>query len=165
MTHRTPPSDAAIDVTALCARDRQLLDAFQRDFPLTPRPFADIARRVSCDEAEVIAAYRRLTAGGAISRIGAVVAPHKTGWSTLAAMAVPPARLEEVAALVSTYPEVNHNYEREHAFNLWFVITAPSQTQVAEVLNDIATRTGLDVLDLPMIDSYRLDLGFPLQWT
>jgi DNA-binding Lrp family transcriptional regulator len=92
------------------------------------------------------------------------VTPHKAGWSTLAAMAVPPRRLEQVAELVSSYPEVNHNYEREHRLNLWFVVTGPDVQHVGSVLQAIEARSGLPVLDLPLVEAYRLDLGFPLQW-
>ena len=101
---------------------------------------------------------------GLISRIGAVIAPHRAGWSTLAAMAVPPERLEAVAGLVSGFPEVNHNYEREHRLNLWFVVTGPDLGHVRSVLQAIEEGTGLDVIDLPMVEAFRLDLGFSLQW-
>ncbi len=80
-------------------------------------------------------------------------------------MAVPEERIEEVAELVSGYREVNHNYEREHRFNLWFVLTAPDQARLDAVLAEIALFTGIEVLDLPMLEEYHIDLGFPLQWT
>jgi DNA-binding Lrp family transcriptional regulator len=107
----------------------------------------------------------RLQAEGAISRVGAVVAPHRAGWSTLAAMSVPVSRLEEVAALVSSFAEVNHNYEREHRLNLWFVVAAASRAEVEGVLAEIEYRTCLRVLDLPLEEAFRLDLGFALQWS
>ena len=74
-----------------------------------------IGEELGLEETDVIARLDALKQSGAISRIGAVVAPHRAGWSTLAAMAVPESRLDEVADLVSAFPEVNHNYEREHA--------------------------------------------------
>lgn len=144
--------------------ERRLLDCYQRDFPLTSTPYADIARRLGADEAEVLAALERLQAMGTISRIGAVLKPRAVGASTLAAMAVPAERLDEVAALVSGYREVNHNYEREHQLNLWFVATAFSERHLAAVLDDIETRTGLTVQRLPMIEDYHIDLGFKLKW-
>lgn len=144
--------------------ERRLLDDFQRDFPLTPRPYAALAARLGVDEAHVIEALRALVEGGAVSRVGAVVQPHKVGRSTLAAMSVPAERLEDVADLVSAYAEVNHNYEREHRFNLWFVVCATSGDRVRAVLDEIADRTGLEVLDLPLLEAYRIDLGFALQW-
>ena len=116
-------------------------------------------------EAEVLERLGRLQAQGAISRIGAVLTPHRAGWSTLAAMAVPAEELDEVAELVSSYAEVNHNYEREHELNLWFVVTAPSRERVELVLQEIETRTRLPVLDLPLLEAYRLDLGFALSWS
>lgn len=142
--------------------DRRLLNDFQRDFPLTPRPYAALAERLGIAEAEVRARLARLQDEGAISRIGATLAPHRAGWSTLAAIAVPEDELNSVAALVSGYPEVNHNYEREHELNLWFVVAAPSRERVETVLAEIEGRTQLPVLDLPLIEAYRLDLGFAL---
>ncbi len=149
----------------LGALERALLNDFQRGFPLTERPFAEIAERLGSSEAAVIAAFDALRTAGALSRIGAVVRPHRAGWSTLAAMAVPEARLAEVAALVSACPEVNHNYEREHVLNLWFVVTAGDVAGVAEVLGDIERQSGLEVLDLPLEEAYCLDLGFEIRWT
>lgn len=148
----------------LTAFERRLLDPYQRDFPLSPTPYADIAAELGVTEADVLETLKRLAAMGAISRIGAVVKPRALGASTLAAMAVPPARLEEIAALVSTYGEVNHNYEREHVVNLWFVVTAPGKARLAAVLDDIEERTGFTVHRLPMIEDYHIDLGFTLQW-
>ena len=112
----------------------------------------------------MITALQRFRRAGLISRVGAVVTPHKAGWSTLAAMAVPAQRLEQVADLVSGYPEGNHNYEREHSLNLWFVVAGADKAQVRAVLESIEEKTGLEVLDLPLVEAYRLDLGFPLSW-
>ena len=149
----------------LDALDRRLLDEFQSGIPLAPRPFAQMAEQLGVAEAEVIARLQRLTEAGAVSRVGPVFRPRQVGASTLAAMAVPPERLTEVATLVNGFPEVNHNYEREHDFNLWFVLTAPDRTRLERVLDEIGRRAGLPVLDLPMLAEYHIDLGFPLQWT
>jgi len=144
--------------------ERLLIDACQRDFPLCPRPFAEIGRRLDCTEAEVLAAFERLREAGVISRLGAVVPPNRAGRSTLAAMTVPPDRLAAVAARINRFPEVNHNYEREHRLNLWFVVAAATEERVRAVLDAIAEDTGLAVVDLPLSESYHLDLGFPIQW-
>jgi len=144
--------------------ERRLLDEFQSEFPLVSQPFAVLAARLACSEAAVIETLRALRDEGAVSRVGAVIAPHVAGRSTLAAMAVPPDRLEAVAALVNAYTEVNHNYEREHRLNLWFVVTAPDRETVETVLRDIAARTDLAVIDLPLEQAFHIDLGFPLRW-
>jgi siroheme decarboxylase len=161
----TGSTETTIPARALDALDRRLLDHFQRDFPLHSRPFAALAERLGVTEGEVLKRLRRLQAKGAISRIGAVLTPHRAGWSTLAAMAVPAEDLDRVAELVSSYPEVNHNYEREHELNLWFVVTAPSRERVELVLQEIETRSGCPVLDLPLLEAFRLDLGFALSWS
>jgi len=143
--------------------EARLLDEFQRDFPLVSRPFAVLAERLGVDEAAVLDLLRELTARGAVSRVGAIVTPHTAGYSTLAAMTVPDDMLEAVAEFVSSFPEVNHNYEREHRLNLWFVVAATSRERVWQVLTAIEYRTSLPVIDLPLVEAYRLDLGFPLR--
>jgi DNA-binding Lrp family transcriptional regulator len=144
--------------------ERRLLNDFQRDFPLSPTPYADIARELGVSEPEVLATLTRLKQQGAVSRVGAVLRPNTVGVSTLAAMAVPNTELETVAALVSAYPEVNHNYEREHALNLWFVVTALDSGRLQQVLDDIASRSGYEVLPFPLLEDYHIDLGFDLKF-
>ncbi|NIR60010.1 MAG: Lrp/AsnC family transcriptional regulator [Gammaproteobacteria bacterium] len=152
---------AAVSLTAL---ERRLLSDLQRGFPVVSRPFAEVARLAGADERTVLEGLQRMQSENVISRVGPVFRPHCVGASTLAAMAVPAERLEAVAGLVSAYPEVNHNYEREHDINLWFVVTARYRARVREVLADIEQRTGLEVLNLPMLADYHIDLGFPLPW-
>ena len=144
--------------------ERRLLDEFQKELPLCARPFAVMAEMLGVTEDEVIERLTALEARGAISRVGPVFRPKRVGASTLAAMAVPPEYLDEVADLVSALPEVNHNYEREHRFNLWFVVTAEDAEHLEQVLNGIAEETGIPVLPLPMEEDYHIDLGFRLKW-
>jgi DNA-binding Lrp family transcriptional regulator len=110
----------------------------------------------------VIATLARLQADGAVSRVGAVFRPGAVGASTLAAMAVPAERLAEIARLVSSCREVNHNYEREHRYNLWFVAAAFDEQRLAATLQRIEQAAGIAVLSLPLVEEYHIDLGFPL---
>jgi DNA-binding Lrp family transcriptional regulator len=144
------------------ATELALIDRWQRDFPLTERPFALVGDAAGLDEAEVIEKLIGLQQAGVISRIGAVVKPNTVGASTLAAMRVPPDRLDTVAGLVSREPLVNHNYERTHPINLWFVIAGPDAESVAVTVRRIEQQTGLAVLVLPLLQAYHIDLGFPL---
>ena len=142
--------------------ERRLLNDYQQAFPMSPTPYADIAGELGVSEAEVLAALARLRKQGAVSRVGAVLRPNTVGVSTLAAIAVPPESLEQVAALVSACAEVNHNYEREHRLNLWFVANAPDAPRLQAVLDDIAVRSGYEVLSFPLLEDYHIDLGFDL---
>ncbi len=149
-------------MASVSQRERDLINAWQRDFPLEQRPFYRMASSVEESETEIMAMVRDLIKRDVVSRLGAVVAPNTAGASTLAAIAVPPERLEEVAQIVSTEPAVNHNYEREHAFNLWFVVAACDGTEVRATLDRITEATGLPVIDLPLEQAYHIDLGFPV---
>jgi DNA-binding Lrp family transcriptional regulator len=152
-------------VIELSRLEQQLLNDFQRDLPLAPRPFAAIAEALQIDERTVLRTLQDLQQRGLISRVGPVFAPRRAGASTLAALAVLPEDLEAVAELVSAYPEVNHNYQREHRFNLWFVLTAPDQERLSAVIGEIEQRTGLAVLDLPLERDYHIDLGFRMEFS
>lgn len=148
-----------MDVDAI---DRCLLNDFQRDFPLAPRPFERIAGDLGITEAEVLERFDALQAEGKIGRIGAVVRPHTLGVSTLAAIAAAPEDIERIAALIAARPEVNHCYAREHPINLWFVATAGDGNALAEALAAIERDTGHAVLDLPLLEAFHIDLGFAL---
>ena len=141
---------------------RRLIDRFQLGLPLCAEPYAAMARELDCSEAAVLDALALLQQADALSRVGPVFEHSRAGASTLVALAVPEERLEQVAAQVNQHPEVNHNYLREHRYNLWFVLTAPHRAQIDQVLAQIAAETGLAPLDLPMQRAYRIDLGFPL---
>jgi siroheme decarboxylase len=139
-----------------------LLNRWQRSFPLDARPYQRLAEHLNSSEAEVISTLTRLKASGHISRIGAVFRPHTLGWSTLAAVAVHSDQVERAARLINAHPEVNHNYEREHHWNLWFVVAAAHRTEVERVLGEIGSETGCVPLNLPMVQDYHIDLGFDL---
>lgn len=145
--------------------EQQLLNNFQRDFPLCERPYAKLAEQLGISEARVIAILQELNEMKIISRVGPVFRVNSIGCSSLAAMSVPDELLQTVADIVSSYSEVNHNYEREHHFNLWFVLNAENDEQLHAVLDEIEKRTGFEVLYLPMLEDYHIDLGFDLQWT
>ncbi len=141
---------------------KHLLNDYQQDFPLSPTPYRDIAEQLGVSEDDVLAAFRSLSEQHMISRIGPVIAPNSIGSSALVAMAVPEADLARVAELVSEYPEVNHNYERENRFNLWFVAVADDEAQLQQVIADIESETGYSAMLLPMLADYFINLGFDL---
>lgn len=160
MNARLPSSAPDSEVDAL---RMALLNPWQRGFPLQERPFEAIADRCGMCSTEVLAGYRQLAADGALSRIGGVWAAGVGGAAVLCAMQVPPVRLDEVALQVSAQAGVNHNYEREHALNLWFVITGRDADAVESGVRAIEGATGLAALRLPMQRVYRINLGFDLR--
>ncbi|MEX2488815.1 MAG: Lrp/AsnC family transcriptional regulator [Pseudomonadales bacterium] len=146
------------------ALGKKLIDRYQRDMPLTPRPYQTMAEDLGVTEAEVIDALTRLRRNNIVSRIGPVFDHAKAGASTLVACAVEPARLTSIGEQISAFEGVNHNYARDHHFNLWFVITAPDNAQLQAKLKEIECSTGVRLLILPMEKAYHIDLGFPIEW-
>lgn len=153
-------TDSINDFTPL---EQHLLNDFQRDMTLSTTPYADMAKQLGVNEDEVLRSVQSLQERGVISRVGPVFRPNRIGVSTLAAMSVPAEHLECVARIVSAFPEVNHNYEREHDYNLWFVVTASSEEHLDIVLYEIEQHAEYPVMSLPMLDDYFIDLGFQLK--
>jgi DNA-binding Lrp family transcriptional regulator len=141
---------------------KHLLNDFQHDFPLSPRPYLDIAEKLGVSENDVLSAFAELDDNNLISRIGPVIPPNHIGVSALVAMSVPETKLQEVANKVSAYPEVNHNYEREHRINLWFVVIASDNEHLQAVIDKIERETSYRAMRLPMLDDFFIDLGFKL---
>ncbi len=140
----------------------RIAELWQREFPICTHPFAKIGNVFELTGRETIDMLEALKARHVLARVGAAVRPNTVGASTLAAMAVPQDRLESVAQIVNSEGAVNHNYERDHQINLWFVVTAPRREDVSATLQRISHITKLEVLDLPLERSYHIDLGFRL---
>jgi siroheme decarboxylase len=140
-----------------------LLNDWQRGFPLVDAPFAAVGDKCGTDARTALEHYRTLLQDGAISRIGGVWGAGAGGAALLCAFAVPAHRLEAVAAQVSAHTGVNHNYEREHHHNLWFVISGRDPQRVARAVDGLEAQTGCRALRLCMKRAYRIDLGFDLR--
>jgi DNA-binding Lrp family transcriptional regulator len=144
---------------------KKLLNDFQRNFPISPTPYADIAAQLNVTESEVLQAFQDLNELQFISRIGAIIPPNQIGMSTLAAISVPENELERVALQINRFSEVNHNYERENELNLWFVIIANDAAHLDNVIGTIETETGYSVLRFPLEKEFFIDLSFQLDLT
>ncbi len=143
------------------AVDRRLINALQDGFPVAERPYALVAAALGLTEDEVMGRLEALVQTGVLSRFGPLYDAERLGGGlTLAALAVPPDRFDEVAALVNAWPEVAHNYARDHVFNMWFVIATERPERIAEVIAEIERASGLEVLDLPREAGYFLDARF-----
>jgi DNA-binding Lrp family transcriptional regulator len=143
---------------------RRILDLIQRNFPLVPRPFRVIAGGAATSERDVLERIARLKREGMVREICAVFDAARLGYhSTLAAMAVEPGRLEEVAAMIGAHPGVSHNYERLHEFNLWFTLTIPGDRSIAAEIEGLAHKAGCgDFLNLPALRRFKIGVDFDL---
>ncbi len=149
---------------ALDSIDKRLINQLQRSIPLSSRPYLEVAEKLGIEEREVLDRLRRLLAEGGLTRVAAILkAPELGGERTLAAVAAPPGRLEEVIAIINRHDEISHNYEREHRYNLWFVVSSEEPGAVERVIGEIEEETGLEVLDLPTLEEYRVEFYYELQ--
>jgi len=149
--------------------DRAVLNAFQGGFPVTERPFGPAAealreRGIDVTESEMVERVRAMDEAGTLTRFGALIdAEAIGGTATLVAMHAPEERFDEVAETVNGFPEVAHNYAREHPhLNMWFVVSVADESRVEEVLAEIEAETGQETYNLPKQREFRVEAKFPV---
>ncbi len=139
--------------------DRAILNTLQDGFPVCERPFAVVAARLGTSEGILIERLEALLRVGFLSRFGPLYHAERLGGALLlAAMRVPTADLERIAALVNRFPEVAHNYARDHDLNLWFVIATEHPERVPVIVAEMESLTGLKVYPFPKREEYFLGL-------
>lgn len=147
----------------LTSRDLQLIDRLHGGFPISERPYQDVAVEMGWSEMEVIERLQALLDAGVLTRFGPLFQIERAGGLfVLAALAAPEERFEAIAELVNQFPEVAHNYRREHALNMWFVVAAESPTAARDVMARIESVTGCVVLAFPKEREFFVELRLPV---
>ena len=143
----------------LDAVDRQIIAKMQGDFPLCERPYAAVAAALGILEEDLLGRLQRLLDSRVLTRFGPMMQVERMGGAfVLAALEVPEARYDEVAAQVNALPQVAHNYRREHAFNMWFVLATETPEGIAEAIVRIEGDTGLKVRAFPKEREYFVEM-------
>lgn len=149
--------------------DRAILNRLQSDFPISSRPFSDIAndpelKSFDLTEADVVARINRLKKNGIIRRIGGNFVPEKLGFtSTLCAANVPEDKIDSFSKTVNRYPGVTHNYQRNNTYNIWFTFIARSSKEITKKLEEISAKTGVtDIINLPATNVFKVKAHFDL---
>lgn len=141
--------------------DRRIINALQGGFPVAENPYAEVAASLGTTESELIARLGRLLKDGILSRFGPMYHAERLGGAlSLAAMKIPPQDFERVVQLVNAMPEVAHNYARDHAFSMWFVLATETLQQQSETIERIEQTTGYKVYNMPKIKEYFIGLRF-----
>ncbi|MBE9565022.1 MAG: hypothetical protein IMF17_07225, partial [Proteobacteria bacterium] len=145
--------------------ERNFINSFQGNFPLQERPFLSAAEQLGCSEDELIETVKKLKSEKVLTRFGPLYDAAKLGGGlTLAAISVPQERYEIVTALVNTYPEVAHNYQREHELNMWFVLATETPVELLQVISSIEKTTGLPVYNFPKQQEFYIGLWLQLSY-
>jgi DNA-binding Lrp family transcriptional regulator len=135
--------------------ERAIINGMQGGFPLTRRPFRAAGAELGLSEGELIDGVQQLLDNQRLSRFGPLWNAEQLGGAVcLAAMAVPVDRFDAVAAQVNVHPEIAHNYQRTHALNMWFVVSAEKQDRIPEVIAEIERETGLEVHPMPKLREF-----------
>ena len=145
--------------------NKNLLNLIQSNFPIESRPFLKIANELDISENQVIDMIKELENDGYIKRIGGIFDSRKLGYSsTLCAIKVPFDRITEVAEIINSYNGVTHNYIRNHSYNMWFTVIAPSIVEVKEFLNEIKIKTDIDeIIELPVVNLFKINVVFNIK--
>ncbi len=148
--------------------DKKLINLLQDGFPLTPRPFETVAQELlqgglEVTEAEVMQRIQALLDDGILSRFGPMYQVERMGGGlTLAAMKVTEEDYDRVTQQVNKFPQVAHNYRREHELNMWFVLATESPEEIEDCIDDMELATGYHVFNMPKEEEFYVGLRFAL---
>lgn len=145
-------------------KEKKIFNVIQQDFPITSRPYLEIAKNLGMEEPEVIEVLSSLIKNGIIRQIGPVFEPSKLGYvTTLVAACVPEESLDETAQLINRYNEVTHNYSRNHKYNLWFTLNAPSWERIKAIISEIKQKTKVkEIYSMPTKKMFKIKVKFDL---
>ena len=139
--------------------DRKIINSLQLGFPVCASPYRKVAEQIGISETELLTRIKALLDNGILTRFGPLFHAEQMGGAlTLAAVKAPERRFDEVADIINAFPEVAHNYAREHALNLWFVIATETSEQLESTLVAIERQTGLKVYNMPKKHEYFVNL-------
>jgi DNA-binding Lrp family transcriptional regulator len=135
--------------------DRRIINTLQDGFPICDSPYQQVAIQLGLTEQELIDRLQALLDNGTLTRFGPLYHAELMGGAlTLAAVKAPPDRFVEVTGIINAFPEVAHNYARNHALNMWFVIATETPEQIQRTITAIEQQTGLTVYNMPKIKEY-----------
>ena len=139
--------------------DAQLINFLQEGFPICKSPYQQVATQLDLTESAVLTRLQTLLDDGIISRFGPLYHAERMGGAlTLAAIKVPLEQFEQVTDIVNAFPQVAHNYARNHELNMWFVLATETQQALEQTLVDIESQTGLRVYNMPKLNEYFVGL-------
>ncbi len=141
--------------------NRQIINTLQGNFPISDRPYLEVAQKLGITEDNLLQRLECLLKNKILTRFGPMYDIQKLGGSfSLCAIQVPPERFEEITRIVNAFPEVAHNYERDHEFNMWFVLATESAEQITQINQAIEEKTGLKVYNMPKLQEFFVGLHF-----
>ncbi|SHE19465.1 Lrp/AsnC family transcriptional regulator [methanotrophic endosymbiont of Bathymodiolus puteoserpentis (Logatchev)] len=139
--------------------DRAIINTLQVGFPICPSPYKKVAKTLNISEQALIERLQTLLDNGILSRFGPMFHAEQMGGAlTLAAIKAPQDNYDTMAEIINSFPEVAHNYAREHVLNMWFVLATETPEQIQQVINQIEAQTGLTVYNMPKIQEYFVGL-------
>jgi len=144
--------------------DKALLTEVQKQFPVGHRPFQTIGEKLGISEQECLERLGRLKATQVIRQLSAIFDTRALGYqSTLAAMKVDPARVDEAAEVINQHPGVSHNYKRNDPFNIWFTVAVPPSDSLEQVVNILHTLAKAEeTIILPTLRLYKIGVKLDL---
>ncbi|RLU02917.1 MAG: Lrp/AsnC family transcriptional regulator [Ketobacter sp.] len=155
-----PVETAPVELDAI---DRRIINRLQDGMPVCDEPYLHIANELAISEADLLQRLQAMLDNKILSRFGPMFHAERLGGGlALAAMRIPEEEFDQVAAQVNQLPEIAHNYERNHEFNMWFVIATEQLDDINAVVSRIENLTGFPVYNMPKIEEYYVGLRFPV---
>lgn len=140
----------------------EILYRVQKNFPLTQKPFEQIAHELNTTEDVVLNILNEEKQNNIIRQTSAIFDTKKLGYkSSLIAFEVLPEDIDDAVEILNSHPGISHNYERNHSYNIWFTLAiAPnSKSNLEETVEILSKLTkAKDYIILPTLKLFKISV-------
>ncbi len=140
----------------------EILLRIQKNFPLEEKPFLAIAKELHTTEDKVLEVLKEAKEEKIIRQTSAIFDTRKLGYkSSLVAFEIANEDIDSAVEILNSHPGISHNYERNHAFNIWFTIAvAPNSILGLEKSIEILAKKtkAKDFIILPTLKLFKISV-------
>jgi DNA-binding Lrp family transcriptional regulator len=133
----------------LSPEEKKIIRMIQGDLPVSPAPFASLAKKSGVEEMEFLKKVRRFIRQGVIRRFGAILRHQIAGYrgNAMAVWSVPEEEIGRISRAMTSFSAVSHCYLRaEHPrwpYNLYTMIHGKSPEDCRKTARRMAREIGI----------------------
>ncbi len=124
-------------------KEKEIIRALQKDFPIVPEPYKELANALNMTEEDLLDTVRSLSERGCLKRISIALHHNNVGYvvNVMVVWDIPDEQAGEVGRLMSMHPAVTHCYTRsrkpDFPYNLYTMVHCASEEEYDVIIREL----------------------------